>query len=57
MNLKKIFAEEKSIKILKNSWFKSIGTYIIMSKENISQEIRLKNIYETRNYFLEEINQ
>ena len=26
-----------------------------MAKENISQEFRLKNIDETRNYFLEEI--
>ena len=28
-----------------------------MSEGNISQEIRLKNIDETRNYFIEEINQ
>ena len=28
-----------------------------MSKENLSQEFRLKNIDETRNYFFEEINQ
>ena len=28
-----------------------------MSEENISQEFSLKNIDETRNYFLEEINQ
>ena len=28
-----------------------------MSEENISQEFRLKNIDETRNYFIEEINQ
>ena len=27
-----------------------------MSEENISQELRLKNIDETRNYFIEEIN-
>ena len=27
-----------------------------MSKENVSQELRLKNIYET-NYFVEEIEQ
>ena len=26
-----------------------------MAKENISEEFRLKNIDETRNYFLEEI--
>ena len=29
---------------------------IIMSEENISQENRLKNIDETRNYLIEEIN-
>ena len=28
-----------------------------MSQENISQEFRLKNINETRNYLTEEINQ
>ena len=28
-----------------------------MLEENISQEFRLKNIDETRNYFLEEIKQ
>ena len=28
-----------------------------MAEENISQELRLKNIYETRNYFIEEIKQ
>ena len=28
-----------------------------MNEENISQEFRLKNIYEARNYFIEEINQ
>ena len=27
-----------------------------MAKENISQEFRLKNIDETRNYLIEEIN-
>ena len=27
-----------------------------MSKENISQEFRMKNIDETRNYLIEEIN-
>ena len=30
--------------------------YIIMSEEDISQENRLKNIDETRNYLIEEIN-
>ena len=28
-----------------------------MVEENISQEFRLKNIYETRNYFCKEIEQ
>ena len=28
-----------------------------MAEENISQEFRLKNIGETRNYFLEKIKQ
>ena len=28
-----------------------------MSEENISKEFRLKNINETRNYLIEEINQ
>ena len=28
-----------------------------MAEENISQEYRLKNIDETRNYLIEEINQ
>ena len=28
-----------------------------MVEENISQECRLKDVYETRNYFLEEIEQ
>ena len=40
-----------------NSWFS--WKYIITLKirqENISQEIRLKNIDETRNYLIEEIN-
>ena len=28
-----------------------------MTEENICQEFRLKNIYKTRNYLIEEINQ
>ena len=36
---------------------KSIRKYIIMSEEYISQEFRLKNIDETRNYLIEEMNQ
>ena len=31
--------------------------YIIMTKENLSQEFGLRNIDEPRNYFIEEINQ
>ena len=36
---------------------KSIRKYVIMTAGNISQEFRLKNIGEIRNYFIEEINQ
>ena len=44
--------------ILKNKIIKKyIKKYIIMSEENINQEFRLKNIDETRNYLIEEINQ
>ena len=28
-----------------------------MAEENITQEFRLKNVNETRNYFMKEINQ
>ena len=35
-----------------NKYKKSKNTKIIMSEENISQEFRLKNIDETRNYSL-----
>ena len=52
-----LFTEEESFEILKilglieNNYFKN------MVEENISQEFRLKNIDETRNYFLKEIKQ
>ena len=36
---------------------KSIMRYLWMVEENISQEFRLKKIDETRNYFLEDIQQ
>ena len=36
---------------------KAYGYFKNMFEENISQEFRLKNIRETRNYFLEEIKQ
>ena len=41
----------KMKKLLKKNYFKNIV------EENISQEFRLKNIDETRNYLLEEIEQ
>ena len=53
----KLFKEEESIEILKilglieNIYFKN------MVEENISQEYRLKNLNEIRNYFLEQIKQ
>ena len=45
----KIFKKEESIEILKilALIYESIRKYIIMSEENISQEIRLKNTDET----------
>ena len=55
MNMKKHWKKKNHIN---NQYFieKNIRKYIIMSEENI-QEIRLKNIDETRNYLTEEINQ
>ena len=63
----RIFKEEESIGILKilclikNIWV-SPNKYIFplkvnVVKENISQESSLKNIDETRDYFIEDINQ
>ena len=52
---KKIFQEE-STEILKFLGL-IIRKCIILSQENIIQEFRLKNIDETRNYFIKEINQ
>ena len=58
---KKIFKEEDSIDILKSlgltANIEEYQEYIIMSKENISQEFTLGNIDKTRNYLIEEINQ
>ena len=42
----KISKEEESIEILK-----ILGLFKNMVEENISQEFRLKNVNETRNYF------
>ena len=35
----------------------SIRKYIIMSKEKVNKEFRLKNIDETGNYLIEKINE
>ena len=54
----KIFKEEESIEILKILHSTKIYNYFKNKvEENISQEFRLKNIDETRNYILEEIEQ
>ena len=44
--------KKQSIKILK-----VLDFYLKMGDENISQEFRLKDIEQTRNYFVEEIDQ
>ena len=57
----KIFKEEESIEILKILGFinslKIYNYFNNMVDKNISQDFKLKNIDETRNYFLEEIQQ
>ena len=58
---KKIFKEKESIEILKvlgliNN-IEEHQKYIIMFEENVSQEFRLKNINEIRDYLIEERNQ
>ena len=60
MNMRKIFKEEESIEGLRilgliNN-IEEYQKYIIRSEENISQEFRLKNIDEARNYLIEKIN-
>ena len=50
----KIFKDKKSIEII---WFNCIRKYMIISEENISQQFKLKNIDEIRNYLIKEINQ
>ena len=54
--LKKIIQYE-ILKMLDLITKKSIRKNVIMTEGNISQEFRLKNIGEIRNYFIEEINQ
>ena len=60
MKIKKKFREEESIEILQFlGLIPNTEVYqknIIMTEENIIQEFRLKNIAETRNYFIEKIN-
>ena len=52
----KIFKEGESIEILKIlGLIENIKLLWKMTQENISQEFRLKNIDETKNYFLEEV--
>ena len=56
----RIFKGEASTEILKiigliNN-IEDYQKYVIMSEENVSQEFRLKNLDETRNYWIEEIN-
>ena len=57
---KEIFKEEEPIEILKIlgliTNIKSIRSNINMSEESTIQEFRLKNIDETTNYFIKEIN-
>ena len=54
----KLFKEEESIEILKILGLIEICNYFKnVVEEDISQKFRLKNIDETRNYFLEEIKQ
>ena len=60
MKIKKKFREEESIEILQFLGLipntEEYQKNIIMTEENIIQEFRLKNIAETRNYFIEKIN-
>ena len=54
----KIFKEEESIEILKIiCLIENTQLLLNMLEENISQELSIKNIDETRNCFLEEIKQ
>ena len=49
----KTFKEKESVEIFQLKIFNYLKN---MVEENISQEFRLKNIDETRNYFLKEIS-
>ena len=53
----KIFKEEESSEILKILGLKICNCFKNIVEESISQEFRLENIDETRNCFLEEIEQ
>ena len=56
-----MFKEEKSVEIAKIHGLidniEGIRKYITMTKENMRQTFRMKNIDERRNYLSEEINQ
>ena len=64
MNMRKIFKEEESIEGLRilglinniEEYQKIYNQDIIRPEEYISQESRLKNIDEARNYLIEKIN-
>ena len=51
-----MFKEEESIEILKIVKLKIYNYFKNVAEENTSQEFRLINIDETRNYSIEEIN-
>ena len=54
----KIFKEEESVETLKTpGLIKNIQLLLKLAEEKISQEFRLKNVEEARNYFAEEIKQ
>ena len=53
--MKKYLKKKNQLKYEKLLVSLKIYNYFKMSKESISQEFRLKNMDETRNYFLEEV--
>ena len=58
MKMKKLFKEEESMEILKFLVQLKIYDYCKnMVEENISQDFRLKNIDEAKNYFVKKIEQ
>ena len=58
MKMKKYLKKKNQLKYYKFLVYLKIYNYFKnIVEENISQELRLKNIDETRNYFLKEIDQ